>query len=257
MAWSPDICAQPPELDFFYAFADALEDTLIDGVPLHVARPTQSQFKGFTKEDFNSRGHVRLRREFSKQNFIVRDKNFKSGPLELDDFAEFAPLNQGHVIHDYSLAENGGDRYAIATLKQIYDEHVRGDDGKILNLLELPTNDAVKPHPLRTDVTAFMATRKSPLSSMQDFPVREVRFVLIATKDATHGLHHDSDGFCTHLSVWHGLKLWVIAVPLDPSVPPLEFFGDLIQFIRKWSQIDPNRERYRFEAVVLCPGDEM
>lgn len=240
-----------------YAFADALEGCYVEKKPLHVVRPAQSQFKGFTSESFNKRSPVQLRREFARKNFVVRDKGFQPKAFTLQELSQYSPLHQRHVFHDYSLGEIGDNRHAVGTVVQIFNEHSRAEDGKILNLLDLPANDAVKPHPLFTEVEAFRNTRKDPIASGQDHPTRDTRFVLVATKDATHGLHHDSDGFCTYVRVETGIKLWIIAVPLEPSLRPLRYFGDLIHFIREWSQADPNRKRYRFEAVALCPGDTL
>ncbi|KAJ3497411.1 hypothetical protein NMY22_g19698 [Coprinellus aureogranulatus] len=245
------------ELRWYYNFVDALMERYVDNKPIHLSRPELSQFKGFSKSAFNEEDPSELRRQHTSKSFIVRDSNFKSGGFTLNHLAQFAPVDQDHIIHDYSLGEIGSSRFARASLRDIHNEHLEGDSGVIMNLLDLPGNAAIHPHPLFTDVTAFRTTRKCPLPTSQGYPVRDTRFVLVATKDATHGLHNDSDGFCTFVTTLEGLKLWATARPLDPTTPPLSFFGDLTQFIREWSQVDPNREKYILEAVVLRPGDTL
>jgi hypothetical protein len=43
-------------------------------------------------------------------------------------------VNQRVDIHDYSLGE-GNDRHASGTLTDVYNEHLKGGAGKILNVL--------------------------------------------------------------------------------------------------------------------------
>jgi hypothetical protein len=261
---------QQDDLSAFYAIHDAIKEDYVDGLPMHVARPQESAFKSFSQDQFAFRGMTdapALRQDFAEKEFVVRDPHFQPHPhgFGLQTLNSVHPLHQQLQAHDYSLdcsltlqqRKNGETRHVSTTLSEIHEEHLRGDEGKIMNALDIPLLSNVQQHPLFTHLESFRSTQSYPLPTSQDYPVRDVNWALVATKDAHHGWHIDSDGFCTFVTVQVGLKLWVIAVPKDSSLPFLQAFIDIKTFLSHWVIDGPNRKHYRLEALVLCPGDTM
>jgi hypothetical protein len=251
-------------------FFKALESFYVGGRPRHVSCPRDSVFGRITREDDETITMTpdALRLAFQKQYLVVRG----ASPIHVPQF-DRRQLSKAHPLHslvsmlDYSLDEgsgNQGDDEASArevegTLMQVLEEHEKGDDGKILNVLDIKRDGAITEHPLFSDVQAYRETKNVPLPSDKfDFPVHDHSWHLVATKDARHSWHIDPAGLCTYIEVVAGLKLWAVAVPPPESKKTrVAFFGDFNRFFNKWLQDQANGERWRIEAVLLRAGDKL
>lgn len=224
---------------------------------MHIEAPDQSCFKYMSHKEFKEASPASLRSIFSKQNVVVRGEPGANIPeFTLEELDKLAPVDRMVTIHAYSLGDSI-ERHTTGTLRDVYKEHLKGDKGKVLNVLDLPMLGSVAPHPLSTDFAAFRMTEQLPAPVLDQYPIRDMRWGLAATKDASHRWHFDSDGFATWINVQSGAKLWVIATPPGPGCTPSEWFGDITQFLEGWSPDDPSLERWSMEAVVLQPGDTL
>lgn len=253
-------------------FFRVLESFYVGGKPRHVSRPEDSVFGRITREDDEAITMTpdALRLAFQKQYLVVRG----APPTRIPQFDK-RQLSKAHPLHcpvsilDYSLDDeecsNQGDddeasaREVEGTLMQVLEEHEKGDNGKILNVLDIKRDGAITEHPFFSDVQAYRETKNVPLPSDKfDFPIHDHSWHLVATKDARHGWHVDPAGLCTYIEVVAGLKLWAVAVPPPESQKTrVAFFGDFNRFFKKWLQDQANGERWRIEAVLLRAGDKL
>jgi hypothetical protein len=244
-------------------FFGELESFYVEGKPRHVSSPNKSLFKRLAAEDEETIAPQEYRGSFSKKFFVVRKGSGKANPeFNERQLRKLLPLDKLMSFHDYSIEEDPEDpayREVEGSFRQVLDEHRKGDEGKILNVLDIKRDGAIEDHPLFTDVEAYRETKNCRLPFGQfPFPVHDHAWWLVATKDACHGWHVDPAGLCTYIEVVVGLKLWAIAVPPPGSKKdPIAFFGDLTQFFKKWEQDKVNGERWRIEAVLLRPGDKL
>ena len=247
-------------------FFQALESFYIDGKPRHVSRPEDSIFKRITPQDEDAitMDPGTLRAVFSEKHLVVRGEPPTPTPqFDQRQLNKALPLHTPVSISDYSLDEGEDSgvsgREVEGTLQQVLDEHMKGDDGKILNVLDIKRDGAVTDHTLFSDVRAYRETKNVPLPFDKfDFPVHDHSWHLVATKDARHGWHIDPAGLCTYIEVLVGLKLWAVAVPPPGSKKSrVAFFGDFNRFFKKWLQDLANGERWRIEAVLLRAGDRL
>ncbi|TEB19928.1 hypothetical protein FA13DRAFT_1718267 [Coprinellus micaceus] len=72
-------CMYKNDLALFYEFHWAIEEDYHKSLPIHVSKPGESAFKFYTKDNFSKVPGEKLREEFTKQDFIVQDKDFKPG----------------------------------------------------------------------------------------------------------------------------------------------------------------------------------
>jgi hypothetical protein len=249
----------------------AIESFYFHGKPRHVSCPNVSAFKRLAVQDEDILPPHKLREDFSNKFLVTRKTTPPSAPTEkansTDGFNErqlnkAVPIHKLVSIHDHSIEEDENNpmaREVEGTLSQVLEEHKKGDNGKILNVLDIKRDGAIEEHPLFSDVQAYRETEDFPLPfDGFTFPVHDHAWWLVATKDARHGWHIDPSGLCTYIHVVAGLKLWAVAVPPPGSKKtPLVFFGDLTRFFKKWVQDQANGERWRIEAVLLRPGDTL
>ena len=209
-----------------------------------------------------------LRDAFSGKVFVVRGEPPTPTPqFDKRHLNKVLPINTPVSISDHSRDDQqrnddgveASAREVEGTLQQVLDEHLKGDEGKILNVLDIKRDRAIIDHPLFSDVRAYRETKNVPLPSDKfNFPIHDHSWHLVATKDARHGWHIDPAGLCTYVDVVAGLKLWAVAVPPPGSKKSrVAFFGDFNRFFKKWLQDLANGERWRIEAVLLRAGDRL
>ena len=210
-----------------------------------------------------------LRETFSAGKVLVvrREPPTCTPQFDRQQLNKVLPVNTPVSISDHSQDDEQWDddgveasaREVEGTLQQVLNEHMKGDKGKILNVLHIKRDGAITDHPLFSDIQAYRETKGVPLPSDKfNFPVHDHSWHLVVTKDAWHGWHIDPAGLCTYVEVVAGLKLWAVTVPPPRSKKShVAFFGDFNRFFKKWLQDLANGERWRIEAILLRAGDRL
>ncbi|TEB25345.1 hypothetical protein FA13DRAFT_1713983 [Coprinellus micaceus] len=154
-------CMYKNDLALFYEFHWAIEEDYHKGLPIHVSKPGESAFKFYTKDDFSKVPGEKLREEFTKQDFIVQDKDFKPGThgFSLEELDLLVPIDKEIELHDLSKSKGP---HVLGTM--VFNKHLQGNNGKILNVLNIPLLGNVQSAPLFSDYHAFRVTRKDPLA---------------------------------------------------------------------------------------------
>lgn len=144
----------------------------------------------------------------------------------------------------------------------LYCARLENERGKSLNALEFPLPESdFRPLPFSSETYAWRTTNGMMLcgSNSEPFPVRDLRWGLVATSGAHHWLHIDSDGFGTFLDVKVGIKLWLLGRPkLGQNDPCHKGFASTSIFLSPDFDVNiPCLELWDWEAVVLTPGTRL
>lgn len=132
----------------------------------------------------------------------------------------------------------------------------RGPSGKILNALDLPMRDGnTKPTEYTSDLHAWDYTRDfHGISQKKPYPTQEMRWALAGLKNSMTYLHVDCDGLGTDIHVLCGGKIWGFVKDFKTNpIEHLDFYTHDNFFL---DEIQKNSQ-YRFEAIVLRPGDRL
>lgn len=110
------------------------------------------------------------------------------------------------------------------------------------------------PHPsetVATDVLAFVETTDEPNCKRSNvYPMSDMYWGLVATRNGFHFFHIDTDGFGTFIVTKTGAKYWILARPKDGRS-----FSDTDIYVGSNYAIDEmNTELWDVEAVLLTPG---
>ncbi|KAF5309694.1 hypothetical protein D9611_014704 [Ephemerocybe angulata] len=252
-------CMNEDELSAFYAFHDALEASYIDGVPQHIHDITKSCLKHLTQDEFQAATPAQKREWISKYNLVVSDPEAPKASFSLEELDRVEPVDNQIILHDHSLGF-GEARHVSGTLRHVYQEHRKGNQGKVVNALDLPRPEAeVAPmdsQVLFSDVKAFRETKNCPMPLITPYPTGKMRWALVGVENASHPWHIDAGGLSTFAKVRVGYKLWYFAVPPDGS-EPLVYFSDINVFLKNWDPYSPSNKRWKIFAILLRPGDTL
>jgi hypothetical protein len=133
--------------------------------------------------------------------------------------------------------------------------HANMPDGRVLNALDFKVLTVPSPDErVANDAIIWNQTHGMPLfENDYDYPMKEFRWGLAATKGAQHTWHVDADGVATSVQVKTGGKWWVVASPRK---------GEDCYSLAKnsLSQYDPsigNLSEWRLDAILLQPGMQL
>ncbi|TFK59143.1 hypothetical protein BDN72DRAFT_966149 [Pluteus cervinus] len=224
--------------------------------PLFLLKANESQFAILTQEDAQRLTVRRGQELFGRQHIIV--KGTARGVVEFDSvgLSEVGYLNEPRQIHDLSSKKRDGRKaIRIATFNDMLKSNSH-ESGKILNALSIPLSQSPPlEKALDTHGRALHLARSEPFMGLQkENPTEGTAWSLVATKGAFHRWHIDTDGFATYLEVVTGLKIWIVARPVNPHA---DSYG-----LNKLSVgvVDPKvvvPEGYIVEAVLLREGDAL
>jgi hypothetical protein len=112
------------------------------------------------------------------------------------------------VEDDYSVRQRQGSLADLLT-------HASMQDGRALNVLDFKIVTSPPPDArIASDAIVWNQTHGMPVFNKDyDYPFREFRWGLAATKGAQHTWHIDADGVATSVQVRTGGKWWVVASP--------------------------------------------
>ncbi|KAF8190141.1 hypothetical protein BJ912DRAFT_925766 [Pholiota molesta] len=240
-------------------FLQAVLDSYVDDKPLHLVNPEKSAFYSLTAAEFEKKSVHEIQNIFAHQNIVVYDLPQK-GLVEFDEagFYTLVPsLDEKIDVQDQSINTKGNynSRLRRGTARQILAAH-RQNGGKILNALNFPGTHLAYPDlPLSSDLVAWEATRSRKMSRDEDFPTRNMRWFLAATKGATHMWHIDSDGAGTIIGADNGSKCWIVAYPKEGHSE--ESFASIDFFLPPFDITKACKAKWTLEAIVLSPGSRL
>jgi hypothetical protein len=125
----------------------------------------------------------------------------------------------------------------------------------VLNALDFKVLTAQSPDErVASDALIWNKTHGMPIFDKDyDYPIKEFRWGLAATKGAQHTWHVDADGVATSVQVKTGGKWWVVARPIEG--------GDCYSLSENLSsQYDPSKgslDNWHVEGILLRPGMQL
>jgi hypothetical protein len=134
-------------------------------------------------------------------------------------------------------------------------------DGKSLNGLDFPLTSDPDYTPFATDKVIWQDIRGIEFCK-DEFPTTTKRWGLCATAGSFHKAHIDAEGEGTYIKPDSGVKIWLIAVPLKPCIPPgcqdgFDEFADANLYFKKYNDAKANIDRFIWHAIVLRPGMQL
>ncbi|KAK7020751.1 hypothetical protein VNI00_017606 [Paramarasmius palmivorus] len=159
-------------------------------------------------------------------NIVVYGAKTPSLPLNAALLSKIGSFAGPRQVHDLSLREDAGSadhQIVVSTFKEFLRQVSKGDDGKIMNFLDIPgTDDRYVTPSISTNMFSHRYTMGFPkfLGRHNQVPVCDIYWHLVATAHANHHAHVDANGFATELYVETGVKLVFIGFP-DKSNPYL------------------------------------
>ncbi|TFK63732.1 hypothetical protein BDN72DRAFT_902152 [Pluteus cervinus] len=221
---------------------------------------TTSGFRIITREEFRNmqQDPNSVQSAFRTQNLIIRgdDRRFKklNTSIITQNFGGGSCLTILRELHDLSVptSDASNEHYRLGTLIDIAENSdLPEDKQRLMNILSIPLGWATATElGLQSDEQA----RRTHIKNCKLFTdaVKELsgRFWGLAATDGTfHQWHVDANGFATFIDVHAGLKLWIIATPLNPD--------DLANptFTAGFQVYHAMPKNCRIEAVILTAGD--
>lgn len=112
-----------------------------------------------------------------------------------------------------------------------------------------------RPNSYSADLSAWDVTRgQHNLPTKAQFPAGDFRWGTMGTPDTITFLHLDCDGLNSNDGPYYGKKLWGLAEPLSGKpMSSIYYFIDESFALNEVKKDAP----YKFEAIVLGPGDMM
>lgn len=88
--------------------------------------------------------------------------------------------------------------------------------------------------------------------SHQSYTAGHLSWAIVSSAGVVSRVHLDTGGLCTASFVLTGHKYWVVATPLPEFRDVLD--PRRVDVFKDWSDEEVD-DRYRWEAISLCPGD--
>ncbi|EAU87076.2 hypothetical protein CC1G_11256 [Coprinopsis cinerea okayama7 len=189
------------------------------------------------------------------RNILVYDCQRRPLPFNYTSAESLGPLDRRTDIQDQSSSTVDGDLQTIVrsgTARQVV-ENALGPHAyrKSLNSLNHP--DPLAESTIKPYSSELWAWRKS--NSGDHFatnalpPISDLRWGLLGTTGAKHGIHIDAHGFGTFVAPQCGLKLWMLGRPK----PPLTTSSISVWCDPEFDVDAPNSHLWAWEGVVLGP----
>ena len=224
--------------------------------PHHLSAPQHSAFSVVCQDAFQQLTTQQVQDMFRRKHIVVTNMAVEPMGFDRKGLEKLGSWEAPRTIQDLSVPVGGS--YAVrqrqGSLKDLLT-HAMMPNGWVLNALDFKILTAPSPDDrLASDATVWNKTQGMALFDKDyEYPMKEFRWGLAATKGAQHSWHIDADGVATSVQVKTGGKWWVVATPLQ---------GEDCYSLGKTStaQYDPsegNLENWRLEGILLQPGMQL
>jgi hypothetical protein len=226
--------------------------------PFHLDRTSSgpSAFFIASHDQFQSLDTPQLQDMFSRKHIVITDMPNERMTFNRQGLEQLGSWHAPRTIQDLSIPVK--DNYAVrqkqGSLKDLLT-HANMPNGRVLNALDFKILTAQSPDGrIASDALIWNRTHGMPLFERDyDYPIKEFRWGLAATKGAQHTWHVDADGVATSVQVKTGAKWWVVATPRQG--------GDCYSLGKhSTAQYDPslgNLADWRLDAILLQPGMQL
>ncbi|PPQ84740.1 hypothetical protein CVT24_002560 [Panaeolus cyanescens] len=237
--------------------------TFVNKQPLHTAIPEESIFHRMSHDDFAKKTSRELQK-IPPHKVIILTNLPDEGVIF--DTANLRKIRRPYAeisIQDYSMSQPQEAEDAAnmpitvkGTFREITDNAALGDEGRILNALDLPRSEKLAPANLASDVIAWEATRGVfDIPEISDYPTGDMSWTLVGLKDCVSFMHIDSNGLNTGILVKCGLKAFGIFYDDSKEIGP----NGVNTLTSDDFEIDTVQEEsnLKLEIVVLRKNDAM
>ncbi|EIN09208.1 hypothetical protein PUNSTDRAFT_44612 [Punctularia strigosozonata HHB-11173 SS5] len=201
----------------------------------------------------------------SKANIVVSDHLMKT-VYEVSEFCFCEQLGMKDLVEVQDLALRNINSYGVEHLwvgRDILLEEAQKPihTGALYNALDIPLGqrglvDVYGMGILDTGRAAWkpaeVVMERMQLSNRKAFPYDDVSWALVGLADVSTWPHIDAEGAGTMVIVVQGLKLWCMAKPVDPQD---DCYDTIDAFAPNYDPANASLDRYKWEAVLLGPGD--
>ena len=228
-------------------------------LPRHISAPTSSAYHIVSYADFMSWTAMDAQNIFRQKHIIITDGPIETMAFNREGVEKLGDWNTVRTIQDLSIPVE--DTYAIRHRKRSLKDllsHANMENGRVLNALDFKIVTSPSPDDrIASDAFVWNNTQGMLIFDQDyDYPIKEFRWGLAATKGAQHAWHVDADGVATAVIIKTGGKWWVTASPKHRGLS-----GDCYTLTEKsTTQYDPSfgdMENWNLEAIHLRPGMQL
>ncbi|KAF9058030.1 hypothetical protein BJ165DRAFT_1521354 [Panaeolus papilionaceus] len=235
-----------------------------DGKPRHVSAPESSVFLRMSFEEFSTKSPPELAEILNNRCIVVTDWGQKRTGFDANNLRDIVSLFRPISVQgqDYSLRAGGYKaptsipEIVQGTMQQVLDNATLGENGQVLNALDLPRPQGISAPPvLSSDYVSWEAMTEAfgGIYNFMVYPIGDVSWYLTGLRGALTFFHLDSDGFCTGVNVEYGKKLWGVMIPKSPLGHYNTF--SLTKDTFSLDEISEESNDFDIELVVLRPQD--